>query len=328
MTMWGKFFRRRAVLDARIERLDTPDGDHLTLVRVDGAGDDAPLLVLLHGLEGTVNSHYANAILAHAAAEGWSALLMCFRTCDGVMNRARRTYHSGETTDLEFVTRGLVEAAPGRPIGLAGVSLGGNVLLKWLGEQGDSIPAEVRGAVAVSTPCDLSGSATRIDRGFSRVYQWNFVRKLRRKALQKLLDFPDVADPGRIATARTFREFDGLFTAPLHGFRDADDYYAKSSSLAFLPHIRRPTLILSSRDDPLLPDSMIADIEFAARENPSLDLELHARGGHVGFVGGPPWRPSYYIERRVVSFLRSCLPQRDPGNAGDGARSTLPAPQS
>jgi predicted alpha/beta-fold hydrolase len=328
MTMWGKFFRRRVVLDARIERVETPDGDHLTLVSVDGAADDAPLLVLLHGLEGTVNSHYANAMLAHAAAGGWAALLMCFRTCDGVMNRARRTYHSGETTDLEFVVRALVEAAPGRPIGLAGVSLGGNVLLKWLGEQGDAIPAEVRGAVAVSTPCDLGGSASRIDRGFSRLYQWNFVRKLRRKALQKLVDFPDVADPGRIATARTFREFDGLFTAPLHGFLDADDYYAKSSSLAFLPRIRRPTLILSSRDDPLLPDSMIADIELAASDNPCLDLELHARGGHVGFVEGPPWRPSYYIERRVVAFLRSCLLKDDSGNGGNCARSTLPVPQS
>jgi hypothetical protein len=323
MTMWGKFFRRRVLLRSRTERLQTPDGDHLTLVRLDGP-PEAPLLLLLHGLEGTINSHYANALLARAADRGWSAVLMCFRTCDGEMNCARRTYHSGETSDLDFVVRAVADAAPSRPVGIAGVSLGGNVLLKWLGEHGDAVPGAVCGAVAVSTPCDLGASADRIDQGFSRVYQWNFIRKLRGKALAKLQDFPDVADPERVATARTFREFDGVFTAPLHGFLDADDYYARSSSLSYLGGIRRRTLILSALDDPLLPASMVDQLAQAASANPCLDLELHERGGHVGFVEGPPWRPAYYLERRVLDFLWSCLPTVAAAGPGLTERPTLP----
>lgn len=307
MTMWGKFFRTREPLGARTVELSTPDGDHLTLVRLD-ATRDAPVLVLLHGLEGTVNSHYVNGVMRHARAGGWTAVLMCFRTCDGRMNRARRTYHSGETTDLDLVVRALIAERPGRPIGLAGVSLGGNVLLKWLGEQGAEAPAEVRGAVAISTPCNLSASADRIDEGFSRLYQWNFVRKLREKALRKLADFPDVASASRVALIRSIREFDDTFTAPLHGFRDAADYYSRSSSLQFLPRIRRPTLLLTALDDPFFPASMTAEVVRVGQLNPHLTVEVHERGGHVGFVGGSPWKPSYYVERRVRQFLDGTLP--------------------
>lgn len=319
MTMWGKFVRRRVPLGERTVELATPDGDHLTLVRVDGDAG-APVLLLLHGLEGTVNSHYVNGVMRHARSLGWSAVLLCFRTCDGRMNRARRTYHSGETTDLDFVVRTLAAEHPGRPIGLAGVSLGGNVLLKWLGEQGAGAPAEVCGAVAVSVPCDLSASADRIDEGFSRLYQWNFVRKLREKALLKLADYPDVAHPARVEVVRSIREFDDVFTAPLHGFRDAADYYARSSSLPYLTRIRRPTLLVTARDDPFFPESMTAEVERRGATNPDLVVEVHDRGGHVGFVEGPPWRPSYYVERRVMQFLSAVLPVQP------AARAALPAP--
>jgi hypothetical protein len=244
------------------------------------------------------------------------------------MNRARRTYHSGETTDLDLVVRTVVARAPMRPVGLAGISLGGNVLLKWLGERGDTIPTQVRGAVAVSTPCDLGASADRIERGVSRLYQWNFIRKLRRKALDKLVEYPDVADPARVAAARTFRDFDGCFTAPLHGFRDAEDYYAQCSSMQYLARIRTRTLLLSARDDPLLPDSITDEVARRAAGNQWLEVEQHDHGGHVGFVGGPPWRPMYYVERRVEEYLRSCLPQSVAARSASHGGTTLPAPHS
>lgn len=302
MTMWGKFFRPPMPLVAAEERWPTPDGDELSLVRTGGA-PGAPVLVVLHGLEGSVHSHYANAVLAESARRGWNGLLMHFRTCDGRMNRTRRTYHSGETGDLGLVVERLLALEPGAVIGLVGYSLGANVLLKWLGELGDRVPSAVAGAVAVSTPFDLARSSRRINAGFSRVYQWNFVRKLRRKALAKLREHPDVAPADTVAAARTFWEFDDRFTAPLHGFRDARDYYARNSSLPWLVRIRRRTLLLSARDDPFHPPAVLRDVEAVAGGNPWLELEFHARGGHVGFVAGSPWAPRYYLEHRVLDYL-------------------------
>src|SRR5688572_23697343 len=185
-TLWGKFFRRAAPLPLRRERWDTPDGDFLDIVRLDAPAHvdqaTAPHLLLLHGLEGTARSHYAQGIFAEARRRGWSADLLVFRSCGGELNRARRFYHSGETSDLAMVVERLVADRPGRAIVAAGVSLGGNVLLKYLGEKGDAVPAQVRAAVAVSVPFDLGRSSVQIQKGFARLYQWHFMRSLRRKA--------------------------------------------------------------------------------------------------------------------------------------------------
>ena len=306
MTMWGKFMRRRELPELRLERIPLPDGDELTIASA-ASPTTGPILLVLHGLEGGVRSHYVGGIWGVARQKGWQPRMLLFRTCDGRMNRARRTYHSGETTDLDLVIRRLVAEDPQRAIGLAGISLGGNVLLKWLGEQGESAPPQVRAAIAISTPYDLARSSKAIDTGFGRVYQWNFLRSLKRKAREKLTQHPDVCPPESLDVLSTMWDFDDRFTAPLHGFRDAADYYARSSSIGFLAGIRRPTLLLSAEDDPFHTREVLRDVEAIAASNPFVTTEFHPRGGHVGFVGGAPWKPTYYVESRVGSFLESYL---------------------
>jgi predicted alpha/beta-fold hydrolase len=294
----------------RVERWITPDDDEIELRRLDasGASADAPRLLLLHGLEGTINSVYLLGTLAEARARGWAADVLIFRTCNGEMNRARRMYHSGETTDLDFVARRLVAANPSQPLVAAGFSLGGNVLLKWLGEQGHSAPSQLVGAAAVSVPYDLELGSRHIERGFARVYGRHFLRTLRAKARAKLRAFPDSFDAAALARARTLYEFDDSVTAPVHGFRDAHDYYARSSSINFLARIRRPTLLLGARNDPFLPPDVLDRVARVATTNDCLHVEFHELGGHVGFVSGlNPFRPRFYAEWRVVDFLAAAL---------------------
>jgi uncharacterized protein len=310
-TLWGKLARRPAEVPTRVERWATPDGDELELRRLDAptaSGATTPRLLLLHGLEGTIRSHYLRGMLAEARHRGWAADVLIFRGCNGVVPRARRMYHSGETTDLDFVVRRLVAAEPDRPLLLAGFSLGGNVLLKWLGEQGASAPPQVRGAAAVSVPFDLERGSRQIERGFARVYTRHFLRSLRLKALAKLAQDPGVFDARRLAGARTLFDFDDAVTAPLHGFEDAHDYYSRSSSLGFLSRIRRPTFLLSAHDDPFLPRQVLDDVALMVGNSDFLTAEFSKHGGHVGFVGGRvPWRPVYYAERRVASVLANTV---------------------
>jgi len=322
-TVWGKFFRRPPVVESRTERWDTPDDDHLDLVRTPG-DPRAPTFLLLHGLEGSPRSHYVAGLLHSARAAGWQANLLLFRTCNGALNRARRTYHSGETTDLDFVVTRLAEERPDSPIVLAGVSLGGNVLLKWLGELGraergagdhgtspsvasladrDALRQRIAAAVAVSTPYDLARSCAHIDQGVSRVYARNFLRTLKRKALDKIAQHPDIADPARVERADSLWAFDDAFTSVAHGFVDAADYYFRSSGIRGLHRVGVPTLLLSARDDPFHPPDLLDDVTRIAARNPSLQLEITEHGGHVGFVEGPhPGRARYYVERRLVAF--------------------------
>jgi predicted alpha/beta-fold hydrolase len=243
-------------------------------------------------------------ILARAKRLGWQADALIFRSCNGEVTRARRLYHSGETTDLDLVVRRFVREHPDQPLVLAGFSLGGNVLLKWLGEQGDRAPSEVRGAVAVSVPFDLERGARFIERGFGRVYTRHFLRTLKAKARAKLARDPGLFDPGKLEQAKTLYEFDDVVTAPVHGFADAHDYYERSSSLGYLASIRRPTLLLSAYDDPFLPAEVLYEVQGIAATNRFLTAEFHPRGGHVGFVSGKsPLVPRYYAEERVFDFL-------------------------
>ncbi len=306
-TLWGRLGRRLPVVATRRERLETPDGDVLELDRLDGATSSAPRLVILHGLEGTPESRYARGMLAEAARRGWGADLMYFRSCAGTLNRARRLYHSGETSDLAFVTSYIIREYEHAPLVFAGFSLGGNVLLKWLGERGTDLPAQVRGAAAVSVPFDLARGARHIGKGFARVYESSFLRSLKRKTLAKLEQYPDLTDPDRLARSRSIYDFDDAVTAPVHGFRNADDYYARSSSLGYLASVRVPTLLLSAIDDPFLPPEVLGEVQAVAARAPALMLEFVPRGGHVGFVMGPPWRPFYYAEWRVAEFLANVL---------------------
>lgn len=306
-TIWGRFFRRTPPLPTRIERWETDDDDFLDLVRLD-APSGRPHLVMLHGLEGAPRSHYARGLFLQAVQRGWAADLLLFRGCGAELNRAPRFYHSGETGDIDVVARRLMEADPEAPFVFAGVSLGGNVLLKWLGEMGDAIPAQIAGAAAVSVPFDLARASRHIDRGFSRVYQTHFLRSLRRKALAKLERYPNLLSRDRLEASQTLWDFDDVVTAPVHGFADANDYYSRSSSIRFIDRVRVPTLLLSAADDPFLPGAVLDDVQRIAALNSNLTLEFPRAGGHVGFIsGGNPFKPFYYAEWRVAEFLDRAL---------------------
>ena len=278
---------------------------------MEARGSGAPRLLLMHGLEGTVRSHYVAPFFEEADRRGWAADLLIFRGCGTEPNRAPRFYHSGETTDLGFVLDRLLEEDARAAIVLAGVSLGGNVLLKFLGERAGTLPPQVTAAAAISVPYDLERGARFISQGFSRVYDRHFLSTLREKALRKLDRYPDLFDRDRLQEARTIFQFDDAVTAPVHGFRDARDYYARSSSLHWLAAIRTPTLLISAVDDPFLPPEVLAEVRQLAGGNPNLSLEFTQRGGHVGFVSGPwPWRASYYAEWRACEFLGEVLDAR------------------
>jgi predicted alpha/beta-fold hydrolase len=306
-TLWGKFFRRSIEVPSRRIRWDTPDGDFLDLHRID-AINGSPRILLLHGLEGSERSHYVSGMLAEACRRGWGADLLIFRSCGAEINRKPRFYHSGETGDLSFVLDRLLAEFPASPFFVAGVSLGGNVLLKFLGEQGARVSPRVLAAATVSVPYDLARSSRRIGRGFSRVYEAHFLRSLHRKAVLKHAAFPHELPAAALTRARTLYGFDDAVTAPLHGFIDAADYYAQSSALRWLPGITVPTLLLSALDDPFLPREVLDDVRDVARDNKALHLEFVERGGHVGFIAGRvPWSPVYYLERRLGEFFAQHL---------------------
>ena len=309
-TLWGKFARRRQAIATRSVVLDTPDGDTIELVQLDAA-PEAPRLLLLHGLEGTVRSHYVGGMFAAAAARGWGADLLVFRGCGPQPNMARRFYHSGETTDLALAVDHVSRSFPHAPLVVAGVSLGGNVVLKWLGELGESAGNIIRAAAAISVPFDLERGSRYISRGFSKVYERHFLRTLRRKAAWKLRRFPDLFNANALERVNTLYGFDDVVTAPVHGFRDAHDYYSRSSSIGWLGQIRVPTLLLSAIDDPFLPAAVLEEVRVLANQNDSLRAEFVAKGGHVGFVSGVlPWKPVYFAERRAIEFLAAHLETR------------------
>jgi predicted alpha/beta-fold hydrolase len=306
-TLWGKFFRRTRPVNLDRVRWETADGDFIDVYRLRGPAA-APRLLFLHGLEGTIRSHYVGGFFHEAQQRGWSADLLIFRGCGDEPNRSARFYHSGETSDLAFTLERVIAETPDTPVLLAGVSLGGNVLLKYLGERGSCVPSQVAAAATVSVPYDLERGARFIGHGFSRVYDKHFLRSLRRKALEKLGRYPDLFDRNALERARTLEEFDDAVTAPVHGFATAHDYYDRSSALRWLDGIRVPTLLLSARDDPFLPASVLDEVRGVESQNRNLSLEVTSHGGHAGFVGGRwPWQPVYYAEWRACEFLKSKL---------------------
>lgn len=325
-TVWGRLTRDRRLVPFRREILETPDGDALVLDHADHpqTGPQLPRLLVLHGLEGSSYSVYVQGILVEAARRGLRGTVLNFRSCARdprdlsrmLPNRRPRLYHSGETEDLDFVVRTLADREPGAPMLAVGVSLGGNVLLKWLGERGSS--ARVAAAAALSTPYDLAASARHLESRLGRLYVGGFLATLRRKALDASRRFPEAAsriDVARTHRARSFWEFDDAATAPLHGFAGADDYYRRSSSLGFLVSIATPTLCVSSADDPFLPAGILERARAAA--SPHVDFRATERGGHIGFVAGSaPWRPDYWAERAAVAWLTNHIPEKrnEPGS--------------
>jgi len=300
-TVFGPLFRRAPRIGLTRERWELSDGDFFDVDRLAGP-QQAPVLVVLHGLEGSSSSHYVRGLLAQAKLRGWRALAMNFRSCSGEPNRLLRSYHSGETGDLDEAMRRA--GSGGGPLLAAGCSLGGNVLVKWLGEQGPR--AKVRAAAALSVPFDLKACARALDARdpMSFVYRTRFLRSLKRKAVEKAQRFPQQIDLARVRAARTLFEFDEALTAPVHGFAGAEDYWAQSSSGPYVERVRVPLLLLSAEDDPFIPAASLP--RAAASANRSVTLETLPRGGHLGFVAGPI-RPWFWAEWRAAEFLAAHL---------------------
>jgi predicted alpha/beta-fold hydrolase len=282
----------------RREQWNTPDGDRIDVDRIDGP-DDAPFVVLFHGLEGNSGSPYAAALMSKVASLGWRGAVPHFRGCGGTPNLAPRAYHSGDAEEIGWILERF-RAIAGRALFAAGISLGGNALLKWLAREGQAANPLVAAAAAVSAPLDLMAAGTVLGRGFNRVYTAEFLRTLRPKALAQIDRFPGLADRTRVAGARDFHEFDDAFTAPLHGYRDVADYWTRASSLSDLPRIRVPTLVLNARNDPFLPAHRLPD---ATAISPSVTLEQPRSGGHVGFVSGPFPGNVHWLPTRLCRFF-------------------------
>jgi predicted alpha/beta-fold hydrolase len=296
--------RRRALTGVTRERLVTPDGDFVDLDWLPGP-PGAPVLLVLHGLEGTARSHYVGGLFELARARGWRAAVLWFRSCSGELNKLARFYHSGDTADLDWVLRTLGEREPGLRVGAVGISIGGNVLLKWLGEQGDGAPKALRAAVAISVPFDLVQCARAMDQGFQKaVYTASFMRSFHAKTRAKARAYPGFVDLDAALKARTFAAYDRAVTAPLHGFADEVDYWTRASSGPYLARIRRSTLLINAMDDPFIPVRSLPD---PAALPESVQAEFVRHGGHVGFVEGPPWRTRSWAERRAVEYLASVL---------------------
>ncbi len=302
-SVWGKKVRQQPFAHDRLERWATPDGDHLTIARAGTVTPGRPHLLVLHGLEGTIRSNYTHGLMAQAIRRGWSADLLLFRGCDGEINNQRRLYHSGETGDLDFVVRTLIAQHPQLDLRPVGVSLGGNVLMKWLGEQGHSIAPNVTCAAGVSVPYDLGAGSRYLENPMGQLYVNHFMKSLKAKTLAKRAKFPDLCDWDVMMKARTFWDFDDAVTGPVHGFAGADDYYDRSSSMHFIGNIRRPTLLMAATDDPFVPPYVLDSARKVASSNDFLHVEFTRRGGHVGWTEGPPWAPRYYMEERVIAWL-------------------------
>ena len=291
------------------QRQELPDGDFIDLDWLGSPQNGEPITVIIHGLEGSVDSHYARRMLLAAKDAKLCAVVHHHRGCSGEPNRLARSYHSGDTQDLQHTLLELKIYYPDSPLYAIGYSLGGNVLAKYQGEYQDK--SLIERAVVISAPLNLSACATKLEHGFSKVYQNYLIKRLRKKMRQKL-STPIIGKQmpisrWKLRKLKTFQAFDDKVTAPLHGFKDVDDYYQKASALPYLKKICKPTLVIHAKDDPFMTEAVIPmDHEMSA----NVEYELHEFGGHVGFIqGGFPWKPRFYLEPRVIAFLQKAVPQ-------------------
>jgi hypothetical protein len=305
-TIWPALFSRRYLGTPpryERERWDTPDGDFVD-VDFQRGHDDRPMLVLFHGLEGSSRSHYAEAFAHWAREQGWAYAVPHFRGCSGELNRAPRAYHSGDFEEIGWMLQRLRERR-GAPLFAVGVSLGGNALLRWAEEAGSTAGATVRAVAAVCSPVDLAAGGAAIGRGFNRlVYTRMFLSTMKPKALAKLRQHPGLFDGEQLQAARDLREFDNLFTAPLHGFKDADDYYARASAKPRLREIRIPALVLNARNDPFVPADCLPRQEEVG---PQVTLWQPEHGGHVGFPDGAPPGHVMTLPQAVMGWMHASV---------------------
>lgn len=299
-TLYPTLCLRGPRLDYRRERWELDDGDFLDVDWAEGPAG-APLLVLFHGLEGSSASPYARSLMRAANNRGWGGVVVNFRGCSGEPNRLPRAYFAGDSAEIGHVLARLRRRFPHARLHAAGISLGGNALLKWLGETGCEASRFIASAAAVSAPMDMNAAGMALDSGINRrIYTAHFLATLKQKSLRKADCFPGLLDAKAIRAATTFREFDTLVTARLHGFRDAADYWTRASSIRLLPQIGVPTLVLNAKNDPFLPASALPRPHEVSK---SITLQQPETGGHVGFPSGAFPGHIEWLPQRILRFM-------------------------
>ncbi|PCJ46340.1 MAG: hydrolase [Gammaproteobacteria bacterium] len=306
-TIWSSQYRKVSATKTSLQRLELADGDFIDLEWLEPKRSEpkSAVLLLLHGLEGSIDSTYIQGLLKLSETESWNTVVMHFRGCGKQSNRLARSYHSGETEDLQQVLDAIKEKYPNSKIMAAGFSLGGNVLLKYLGERENASHIDI--AAAISVPFQLGVASKRLDKGFSQLYRDRLLYDLKKKFMNKFDVYSTklTISKKQLSELKTFYDFDDKVTAPLHDFAGADEYYQLCSSRQFLVSIQTPTLILQAKDDPFMTEEVIPTEEELSE---TVTLELSKRGGHVGFVSGMiPWRASYYIDQRIPAWFKEQL---------------------
>ena len=296
-TIWASRFRSTPSPDTKREQVELDDDDFLNLYWL--TQGNGPIVIIVHGLEGDSSSNNVKAMFDVVRKNGWNGVLLLNRNCGGFSNRLQRTYHAGETGDLDFVVNLVKKRFPDVPLMLYGYSLGGNTMLKWLGEKGDHVG--ISAAAAVSIPFDLASSTAILDKGFSKIYQKHFVDLMREAAKRKFRDLAPLFNPGDLNKIKTLWEFDEKVTAPLHGFVNADQYYSESSCKQFLKNICVPTLIMNSLDDPFLERNTFPGPKEVSD---MVELEFLQNGGHAAFITGSIWKYFSWIETRIPEFFK------------------------
>lgn len=296
-TIYAARIARAPRVAYRRARWDTPDGDFIDVDFVEGP-KAAPCVVFFHGLEGSSSSSYVRALMAEVHARNWRGVVPHFRGCSGELNRKPRAYHSGDSAEIDWILRRVVREGGGGPVFAVGVSLGGNVLAKWLGEQGSTALPFVARAASICAPVDLTAAGNALEHGFARVYTWAFLRTLKRISRERLSQHPGLFDAQKLEAAMTLRAFDDAVTAPMHGFRDVQDYWTRASCKPHLRGVAVPLLLLNPLDDPFLPARALPRADEVSAQ---VTREYPSHGGHVGFVdarGGLRW-----LAERTLRFF-------------------------
>ncbi|WP_350628039.1 hydrolase [Pseudoalteromonas sp. CAL260-MNA-CIBAN-0059] len=300
-TIMPRFFRPFHHTRYQLEQLDTPDGDFIELAWSLPHNETAPLAVVLHGLEGNINSFYAKGMMKALKKQGFAVVLMHFRNCSTEVNRLPRAYHSGDTADLSFFINHLKQLYPNRPLVAVGFSLGGNVLAKYLGEQQQQCPLSA--AALVSAPYDLSASSDVIRKSLGKIYQKYLLDRMKKSMQRKLpqIEKQISLTPEQLMKIDDLLEFDNQLTAPLHGFENAHDYYRQASAMPYLKHIAVPTLIIHAKDDPMLSIKAVPSRQDVSEH---VTLRISEKGGHVGFISGKnPFKPVFWLEQAVPRYF-------------------------
>ncbi len=303
-TIYPFFFHSSIILTYRRERLELDDGDFIDVDWLDHSNNTKPLVIMFHGLEGGSSSHYARGMMRLLQELGWRGAVVHFRGCSGIPNRLPRAYHAGDSEEIDRIVhkiRGRNHLfSSNKKLYVIGISLGGNALLKWLGEQGSKACDVIDGAVAISVPLDLVAAGQALDSGFNRLYTQHFLSTLKKKIIKKIEQFPGLLDATAIEKCSTLYQFDNLVTAPLHGFSNTEEYWILSSCKPWLKYIQVPTLVINARNDPFMPSSVLpkqTDVSCTVL------LEFPTQGGHVGFLSSPFPGQFIWLPKRAVRFF-------------------------